>query len=135
MMKFLVGYNGSGVAKAALFLAGKYAAQFKAKIFVVTSMAGGQAENPNDIDRATQDLEFAEKYLNDKGIECETHQLVRGRPAGEDLVSYAEENDIDQIFVGIEKKSKTQKILLGSNAQYIILKAPCPVVSVSHSST
>ena len=50
---------------------------------------------------------------------------------GEDMVKYAEENEVDQIFVGIEKKSRTQKLILGSNAQYIILKAPCPVVSVN----
>jgi nucleotide-binding universal stress UspA family protein len=49
---------------------------------------------------------------------------------GEDLVSFAEENDIDQIFIGVEKVSRTQKIIVGSNAQYIILKAPCPVVTV-----
>ena len=51
---------------------------------------------------------------------------------GEDLVRFAEENDIDQIFIGVEKVSRTQKIIVGSNAQYIILKAPCPVVSVRH---
>jgi nucleotide-binding universal stress UspA family protein len=45
-------------------------------------------------------------------------------------VSFAEENDIDQIFIGVEKVSRTQKIIVGSNAQYIILKAPCPVVTV-----
>jgi nucleotide-binding universal stress UspA family protein len=49
---------------------------------------------------------------------------------GEDLVRFAVENDIDLIFVGIKKKSKAQKIILGSTAQYIILKAPCPVTTV-----
>jgi len=132
-MKFLVGYNGSEVAKAALFLAAKYADLFGAKVFVVTSMVGGQSEHREDIGKTAQGLEFAQKYLNEKGIDCETQQLVRGRPPGEDLVSYAEENEIDQIFVGVEIKSRTQKIILGSNAQYVILKAPCPVVSVNHS--
>jgi nucleotide-binding universal stress UspA family protein len=33
------------------------------------------------------------------------------------------------MFVGIEKKSKTRKMLLGSTAQYVILKSPCPVVT------
>ncbi len=37
---------------------------------------------------------------------------------------------LDQIFVGIEKKSRTRKLLLGSTAQYIILKASCPVITV-----
>jgi nucleotide-binding universal stress UspA family protein len=49
---------------------------------------------------------------------------------GEDIVIFAEENDIDQIYVGIRKKSRTSKLILGSTAQYIILKAKCPVISV-----
>jgi nucleotide-binding universal stress UspA family protein len=44
--------------------------------------------------------------------------------------NYAKEKAIDLIVVGVEKRSKTQKILLGSTAQFIILKAPCPVLTV-----
>ncbi len=37
---------------------------------------------------------------------------------------------MDEIIIGIEKKSKVGKLFFGSNAQYIILESPCPVVSV-----
>lgn len=134
-MKFLVGYNGSDVAKAALSLARTYAEVFGAKVLIMTSMGGGIGEKPEDIGRAGQDLALAEKFIKEKGISCETHQLARGMSPGEDLVSFAKENGVDQIFVGVEKKSKTQKIIVGSTAQYIILKAPCPVVSVNRSSS
>jgi nucleotide-binding universal stress UspA family protein len=130
-MKFLVGYNGSEVSKAALSLARTYADLFGAKVLVVTSMAGGAGEKADEIGKATRDLQFAEQFFQEKGIPCETHQLARGMTPGEDMVKFAEENEIDQIFVGIEKKSRTQKLILGSNAQYIILKAPCPVVSIN----
>ncbi len=133
-MKFLVGYNGSTVAKAALSLARTYAEISGATVVVITSMGGGTAENPKEIGKATQDLNYAEKFLGEKGVKCETHQLARGRSPGEDVVSFAKENDIDQIFVGVEKRSRTQKIILGSNAQFIILRAPCPVVSVNSAS-
>jgi nucleotide-binding universal stress UspA family protein len=132
-MKFLVGYNGSDVAKAALSLARTYAEVFRAKVVVITSMGGGTAEKPEEIGEADRNLAFAEHFLKEKGIACETHQLARGMSPGEDLVSFAKEKGIDQIFVGVEKKSKTQKIIVGSTAQYIILKAPCPVVSVNRS--
>jgi len=99
---------------------------------VVASLGGGKTEKPEDIDKADQDLAYAEHFLKEKEISCETHQLVRGLAPGEDMVRFAEDNEIDQIFVGVEKKSRTQKLLLGSNAQYIILKAPCPVISVNH---
>ena len=130
-MKFLVGYNGSDISKAALALARTYADLFGAKVLVITSMAGGSSEKADEIGRAARDLKYAEDFFAEKNIPCETHQLARGLTPGEDMVRFAEENDVDQIFVGIEKKSRTQKIILGSNAQYIILKAPCPVVSVN----
>ena len=129
-MKFLVGYNGSSVARSALAAAGDFAKIFNAKIFVLTSLEGGTGETLDDITKAENVLGQAKTYLAEKGLDCETHQLARGLSPGEDLVKFAEDNDIDQIFVGIEKKSKTRKMLLGSTAQYVILKAPCLVISV-----
>jgi len=134
-MKLLVGYNGSAVAKAALSLARTNAVKYGAEIFVVTSMGGGKSEKPEEIAMAEQGLVFAEQFLKEKGITCEVHQLARGRTPGEDVVSFAAENEIDRIYVGVEKRSRTQKIIVGSTAQYIILKAPCPVVSVNRSSS
>ena len=129
-MKYLVGYSGSEESKAALSLARTYAESFGARVFVVASMGGGRSEKVENIGKANQDLAFAEKFLKEKGVACESHQLARGMSPGEDLVRFAVEHDIDQIFIGVEKVSRTQKIIVGSNAQYIILKAPCPVVTV-----
>jgi nucleotide-binding universal stress UspA family protein len=130
-MKYLLGFNGSEEAKAALALARSHAEVFRAKIYIITSMSGGSREKPEEIGKTNRDLAFAQHFLKEKGVECETFQLARGRSPGEDVVSFAVEHGIDQIYVGIEKKSRTQKLLLGSTAQYIILKAPCPVVSVN----
>ncbi len=131
-MKFLVGYTGSDESNAALSLARTYAEKFGASVLVITSMGGGRGEKPEKIGKAEEDLAFAKQFLQEKGIVCETHQLARGMSPGEDLVCFAEENDIDQIFIGVEKVSRTQKIIVGSTAQYIILKSPCPVVTVRH---
>ena len=128
-MKFLVGYNGSAEAKTALLLAGDFAKIFNAKVFVMASMEGGAGEKLEDINRAEHNLREAKEIFGELGVECETHQMARGLAPGEDLVKFAEENQIDQIYVGIEKKSKTSKLLLGSTAQYVILKAPCPVIT------
>ena len=128
-MKFLVGYNGSDEAKAALSLAKDFAKTFNARVLVMSSMEGGSGEKPEDINQAEQNLRDAKDFLDEQGVECETHQLARGFTPGEDLVKFAEENQIDQIFVGIEKKSRTSKLILGSTAQFVILKAPCPVIT------
>jgi nucleotide-binding universal stress UspA family protein len=128
-MKFLVGYNGSVEAKAALSLARDFAKTFNAKVFVMSSMEGGAGEKVEDIAQAEQNLREAKDFFDEQGVECETHQMARGLTPGEDLVRFAEENQIDQIFVGIEKKSRTSKLILGSTAQFVILKAPCPVIT------
>jgi len=129
-MKFLVGYNGSKAAKSALTLAKDFAKIFSAKVFVLVSMEGGSSEKIEEIQKARTDLEYAESFLKQESIDCEAREMVRGVSPAEDLVQFAKNNDIDQIFVGIEKKTRTRKILLGSTAQYVILKAHCPVISV-----
>ena len=129
-MKFLVGYNGSDVAKSALAVARAYAKSLNAEVVVMTSMEGGGKETIDEISNVEQDLQYAKQFLEAEGVVCETHQLARGVSPGEDLVHFVEENDIDQLFVGVEKKSRTRKMFMGSTAQYVILKAPCPVTAV-----
>ncbi len=129
-MKILVGYNGSEVAKSALSQAKSYAKTYDAIVYVISSLEGGVGEKIEEINAAAENLKFAQDFLEKEGIQCITEQLARGLTPGEDLVQFAKENEIDHLFVGIEKKSKTRKMLLGSTAQYVILKAPCPVTSV-----
>ena len=129
-MKFLVGYNGSDVAKSALAVARNHAKGLNASVVVMTSMEGGGKETMDEIRNVEQGLAYAKQFLEAEGVVCETHQLARGVSPGEDMVHFVEENDIDQLFVGVEKKSKTRKMFLGSTAQYVILKAPCPVTAV-----
>ncbi len=129
-MKIVVGYEVSSASNEALNLAKKHAKAFDAKVYVLTSMVGGSKEELQDVKKAKQDLENAKILLEKEGISCETHQLVHGSTPGEDLVQFVEENNVDEIIIGIIKKSKMQKLVFGSTAQYVILKAPCPVVTV-----
>jgi nucleotide-binding universal stress UspA family protein len=129
-MKFLVAYNGSSESKAALDLAITQASTYNAKVYVITSMEGGHSEKPEDIARVSRELNQVREKLEKAGTDHEVHEMARGLSPGEDIVFFAEDNSIDQIFVGIEKKSRTRKLLLGSTAQFIILKATCPVTTV-----
>jgi nucleotide-binding universal stress UspA family protein len=128
-MKYLVGYNGSASSMRALRLARTHAEKMNAMLYVIYSMEGGSAETEEDIRKAAEALEEAKAFLSDMAGSYETLQLVRGFSPGEDLVKFAADNDIDHVFLGLQKRSKAQKILLGSTAQYIILKAPCPVTT------
>ena len=129
-MKFLVAYNGTKESQAALELAKTHARIFDARLVILSSSEGGKGEKIEDINKIKQDLERIQQDLSKDGIECEVEQLARGLMPGEDIVLYAAENEIDQIYVGIRKKSRTSKLILGSTAQFIILKAKCPVTSV-----
>ncbi len=128
--KYLVAFDGSPSSVEALELAKHQALLRGSHIYLVTSMVGGSKEKPEAISEANFNLEEAGSALQAAGVSCETHQLVRGLSPGEDIVKFAADNAVDFIFIGVEKKSRTQKILLGSTAQYVILKAGCPVVTV-----
>lgn len=129
-MKLMVGYNGSPASKRALDMACEEARKSDAELYVVSSMVGGSSEDIEDIQKVQDMLEEAKKMLAQQQVKNEIVQLVRGLSPGEDLVKFAEDNQIGHLYLGIEKKSRTRKILLGSTAQYVILKGPCPVTTI-----
>lgn len=130
MMKIMVGYDGSNTSRDALNVALKHAKAFGATIHLVASMARGTEDEQKQIKDFERDLEELKQEVDKASIPCETHLLIRGLMPGEDLVSYAKENGIGQIIMGIRRRSKVGKLLFGSTAQYVILNAPCPVVTV-----
>ena len=129
-MNILVGYDGSKVAKEALGLAKKYAKAFDAMVYVVRSLAQSREMKLEDIQQAEQELENIRRSFRDEGIACKTEAIVSSISPGEDLVQFAQENEIDEIIIGVRRRSKVGKLIFGSNAQYIILMAQCPVVTV-----
>jgi nucleotide-binding universal stress UspA family protein len=130
MMKFMVCYDGSKASEAALNLARKHAALFDAEVFIVTALRQGPELDKIDIEKADGELEYLRTPFNIDEIPCETEVLVSYLSRGENLIQFAKENRIDQIFIGIRKKSKVGKLVFGSTSQYMILKAPCPVVTL-----
>ena len=129
-MKLLVGYDELNVDKRALELSQKYANAFKADIFIMTSLEQGPTLQKADIEEVEEKLEKLKMPFNKDNINSETVVSVNYLTPGEDLVQFARDNDIDLVFIGIKKKSKVGKMLFGSNAQYVILNAPCPVVTL-----
>jgi nucleotide-binding universal stress UspA family protein len=129
-MKMLIGYNGSESAKAALELVAEHAKIFKADVVIVSSVEGGTITREVEIRNSKENLDFAKNFIAAAGLSAETYLLFRGYKPGEDIVKFAKENNIKLIFIGIVKRSKVDKMIFGSNAQYIILNAHCPVVTV-----
>ena len=129
-MKILVGFDGSNVSKEAISLAEKHAVTFKAEIIIAQSMVGGPEVPRKDFQIAEKKIENEKMNLLDKNLSCQSILSVRGLEAGEDLVQLAKENNVDEIIIGVRRRSKVGKLLFGSTAQYVILNAHCPVVSV-----
>ena len=129
-MKIMVCFDGSNVAKDALDLAKKRAKALDAEMYLLTSMVGGPEVPIDEFEKAEKRLKKAKNSVRAEGIPCESQLSVRGLDAGEELVRFAKEEKIDEIYVGVRRRSKVGKFVFGSTAQYVILEAPCPVVTV-----
>jgi len=129
-MKLMVCYDGSNAAKKAVEVAKNRAQNFNAKIFLVTSMVSDPELPREEFIKREKELEKIKRQFAKEGVVCETTFSVRGLETGENLVLFAREKEIDEIIIGIKKRSKVGKFIFGSTAQYVILEAPCPVLTV-----
>ncbi|MCK5165325.1 MAG: universal stress protein [Desulfobacula sp.] len=129
-MKILVGYKGTNVGKDLMDIAVEHAKAFDGEILITTSMIGGDKTENTEVVDAEKNLEQAQAYFDDFGVKSQTHLLVRGFEAGEDIVRFAKERNVDEIIIGVRSRSKVGKLIFGSTAQVVILEAHCPVLTV-----
>ncbi len=129
-MKILVGYKGTDVGKDLMDIAVKHAKAFNGEIVIITSMLGGDKTDSKEFVDAEKNLDQAKAYFDDFGVKSKSHLLVRGLEAGEDIVNFAKEKNIDEIIIGVRSRSKVGKLIFGSTAQIVILEAHCPVLTV-----
>lgn len=64
------------------------------------------------------------------GVPHEIHEAADPLDPAEDLITTADERDAEFIVIGLRKRSPVGKLLLGSNAQRVLLDAACPVLAV-----
>jgi len=126
----IVGFDDSSVSQEVLKVAVRHAKAFDKTVVLVTSMKGGPDIPRQDFVNAEKLLTRAEAFFVESDVSTEGHMSVRGLEPGEDIVKIAEDNDAEEIIIGVKRRSKVGKLLFGSNAQYVILNAPCPVVTV-----
>ena len=126
----VVGVDDSKVTQEVLKLAAGHAKAFDTPILLVTSLKGGPDVPRQEFVQAEKVLSKAEIFFQEEDVACEAHMSVRGLEPGEDIVKFAEEKKAQQIVIGVKRRSKVGKLLFGSNAQYVILNAPCPVLTV-----
>jgi nucleotide-binding universal stress UspA family protein len=126
-MKILVAYDGSKLCKDALTLGKQHAVANKGEVIAITSL---YVHDSFEIKEAENAMVEAKQIFDDGAVPFTTEISVAGMNAGEDIVRFAGEQKVDEIIVGVKKRSKVGKVLFGSTLQYVVLNAPCPVVTI-----
>ena len=135
-MKIMVCYDNSAVSKNVVREAQAHAAQWNAEIKVVSVVMRVEPINHTKLVKMEGRLEQEIQELFEGVAIPYTAQLyVDDREVGEKIMAIAQRNRVNLIFLGIRKRSKVGKLLFGSTAQYLILNAPCPVVTINTEQT
>ncbi|MFX0537368.1 universal stress protein [Ornithinimicrobium sp. Y1847] len=129
-MSVIVGYIPTREGRAALKKASAEAQLRGVKLIVVNSQRGGRDFDADEAARFDEELTRVGRDLKSAGLEHEVRALVRGNEPAEDLVGVAEESDAHLIVIGLRRRTPIGKLILGSNAQRILLEAQCPVLAV-----
>jgi nucleotide-binding universal stress UspA family protein len=64
------------------------------------------------------------------GVTVHVRHAETGLEAAEDLLAVAEEVGAELVVIGLRRRTPVGKLILGSNAQRVLLDAPCPVLAV-----
>lgn len=131
----VVGYDGSGGARAAARLAAALAQQNRARVVVVTSFhwnfsldaMGEQVKQVADEAQACADSLVTE--LREQGVEAVSE--VQEGDAGRLLIQVAETQGADLLVVGRRGHGVAASLLLGSTSEYVVRRATVPVL-VAH---
>ncbi|MDD4888722.1 MAG: universal stress protein [Phycisphaerae bacterium] len=143
--KLLFPTDFSELSEAALKYALQFARDYKAELHVIhvvdeayqywMSMAPSTvpvgAPIVEDVVRnASKSLEklVADKLSQDVTV---VHQVLIGRPFLE-IIKYAKAQSIDLIVIGTHGRGGLGQMLMGSVAEKVVRKAPCPVLTVHH---
>jgi nucleotide-binding universal stress UspA family protein len=130
MSTVVVGYVPKPEGEAALDKAVQEAELRGLKLVVVSSQRGGPDYDEQHVAEHEAALDQVRRKLDARGVPYVVRQLVRGFDPADDLISIAEANAAELIVIGLRRRSPVGKLILGSNAQRILLDAHCPVLAV-----
>ncbi|GII98021.1 nucleotide-binding universal stress UspA family protein [Sediminihabitans luteus] len=128
-MTIVVGHLATPEGQEALDASIAEARRTGARLVVVVSRRKGTLEGASAGDHEA-DLAALGARLSDEGVEHEVRVISDSTDVAEDLVLTAEESGADLLVIGLRRRSPVGKLILGSNAQRILLEAPCPVLAV-----
>ena len=137
-MTVLVAYDGSDPAYKAVEYALDEHSDEEVVLLRVVELASGATEAGIELARESirkRRKEAENKTANqlDDLIDASnsevTLETVIGDPEDE-IIQYAESNEIDHIIIGSHGRKGMTRVLLGSVAEDVVRRAPCPVTVV-----
>ncbi|MCK6211389.1 universal stress protein [Georgenia sp. EYE_87] len=127
-MTIVVGYTTKPEGRAALARAILEAQTHSEDMLVLNVSAGEAYADPL---LATEDeLDEVRGELARAGVEGQVRQLVRGKDVADELLAITGELGASLLVIGLRKRSPVGKLVLGSNAQKILLSVDVPVLAV-----
>ena len=131
ILKILTYCKNTQSNKKALEAAVDIARAFNGKVELVSCITEDVRTPPGMTEKAESTLkEYITTYFEPAGIECTSKVILTTIPCGEEIVNHAEQEEVGLIIMGIQKRSKVGKIFFGSTTQFIILEAPCKVLTI-----
>ncbi len=126
----VVGFAPTPEGRAALHRAKNECLLRRTDLIVINSVRNGQELDAETAGRHQEALASAVQELDQAGVGHEVRQPALGLDAAEDLIAVAEEVSAEFIVIGLRRRSPVGKLILGSNAQRVLLDATCPVLAV-----
>ena len=95
-------------------------------VVLVNSLIGGEETTREMVEEGTDALDALEAAIPEE-TEVIRHQYIRGNEPSEDLLVAADEFDVDEILIGLRKKSPLGQLILGSTGRNILFDSERPI--------
>jgi nucleotide-binding universal stress UspA family protein len=127
-MTVLVGYVPTETGFFAIREAAREARSRDLAVVVVNVVGAGGFTSPAAADERSLDAVTA--YLTKNGVPNSLRHVADDAPPADVILSVAREVNASLIVLGARQRSWVARRLLGSTAQSVVLRGPCPVLVV-----
>jgi nucleotide-binding universal stress UspA family protein len=129
MTTVVLGYVPKPEGEAALVASISEAQLRKADLVVVSSHRTRHSDTAAH-EQLQAELDEVRARVEEAGVAVDVRHPETGLEASEDLLAIADEVGAELVVIGLRRRTPVGKLILGSNAQRILLDAQCPVLAV-----
>ena len=127
-MTIVVGHVPNLFGDAALAAAIDESIRRQDELLIVNSSTGAAVMDPA-LD-TPESLEGLHSRVRERGVSATVRQVSDAKSPADEILRAVEDVDAALLVIGIRRRSAVGKLLLGSTAQELLLRCPCPVLAV-----